>query len=45
MPNFQNIVPHLQGSDWVRPKQRSWAVFINRPDKKSSKKKYNYLGS
>ena len=46
MPNFQNIVSHLQGSDWIRPKQRSWAVFINRPDKnKGKKKKHTYLGS
>lgn len=34
MTNFQNIVSHLQGSEWTRPKQRSWSVFVNRPDKK-----------
>ena len=45
MPNFKNIVPHLQGSDWVRPKQRSWAVFINRPDKRNNKRKSAYLGN
>lgn len=33
MPNFQNIVSHLQ-DEWIRPKQRSWSVFINRLDKK-----------
>jgi len=44
MPNFQNIVSHLQGSEWIRPKQRSWAVFINRPDKKKGKKRHDYLG-
>ena len=45
MPNFKNIVSHLQSSDWVRPKQRSWAVFINRPDKRNNKRKSAYLGN
>ena len=35
MTNFQNIVSHLQ-NDWIRPKQRSCSVFINRPEKKNS---------
>lgn len=42
MPNFQNIVSHLQGSDWTRPKQRPWSVFINRPEKKKGKLSHSH---